>query len=61
MAVIGRKAGMLNQLEAQIREADHQISGITAAELMRKTFPEPRWAVPGILPEGIKKMKGKAR
>ena len=61
MAVIGRKAGMLNQLEAQIREADHQISGITAAELMRKTFPEPRWAVPGILPEGLNILAGKPK
>ena len=61
MAVIGRKAGMLNQLEAQIREADHQISGITAAELMRKTFPEPRWAVSGILPEGLNLLAGKPK
>jgi len=52
---------MLNQLEAQIREADHQISGITAAELMRKTFPEPRWAVPGILPEGLNLLAGKPK
>ena len=61
MAVIGRKAGMLNQLEAQIREADHQISGITAADLMRKTFPEPRWAVSGILPEGLNLLAGKPK
>lgn len=26
--------------------------GITAADLVRKRFPEPRWAVPGVLPEG---------
>ena len=52
---------MLNQLEAQIREADHQISGITAADLMRKTFPEPRWAVSGILPEGLNLLAGKPK
>ena len=61
MAVIGRKAGMLNQLEAQIREADHQISGITAADLMRKTFPEPRWAVPNLLTEGVNILAGKPK
>lgn len=44
---------MLSQFEAQIREADGQITGITAEDLMRKTFPEPRWAVSGILPEGL--------
>jgi hypothetical protein len=25
----------------------------TAAELMATTFPEPRWAVPGLVPEGV--------
>ncbi|MFY9110421.1 MAG: AAA family ATPase [Desulfomonilia bacterium] len=52
---------MLNQLEAQIREADHQISGITAADLMRKTFPEPRWAVPNLLTEGVNILAGKPK
>jgi hypothetical protein len=31
---------------------------ITAADLMRKEFPEPRWAVPGIFPEGMTLLVG---
>lgn len=26
---------------------------VSAAELMSATFPEPRWAVPGLIPEGV--------
>ena len=54
---------MLNQFEEQVRGADGQqvISGITAAELMEKIFPEPRWAIPGILPEGLNLLAGKPK
>ncbi len=31
---------------------------ITAADLMRKEFPEPRWAVPGLFPEGMTLLVG---
>jgi RecA-family ATPase len=52
----------LFQKQADARQA---IGGMTAAELMQKTFPEPRWAVQGILTEGLtilasKPKKGKS-
>lgn len=31
---------------------------ITADALMRKTFPDPRWAVPGVFPEGLTLLVG---
>jgi RecA-family ATPase len=62
---------MLNQFEEQVKEADRQligitaaqqaVVGITAADLMQKTFPEPRWAIPGILPEGCNLLAGKPK
>lgn len=53
----------IDVFEKQIRGADGQqdISGITAAELMKKEFPEPRWAIPGILPEGLNLLAGKPK
>ena len=35
--------------------------GISAADLMRLEFPEPKWAVPGVLPEGINILGGKPK
>ena len=35
--------------------------GTTAAELMSKTFAPLRWTVPGILPEGVTILSGKAK
>ena len=54
---------MLNAFEQQARQADGQqvISGITAAELMHKEFPEPRWAILDILPEGLNLLAGKPK
>lgn len=54
---------MLAQFEEQVRVADGQqvIVGITAAELMQKNFPEPRWAVQGVLPEGLNILAGKPK
>jgi len=51
------------EFEQQVRNADGQqvISGITAAALMEKIFPEPRWAIPGILPEGLNILAGKPK
>jgi hypothetical protein len=37
------------------------IVGITAAELMEKVFPEPRWAIRDILPEGLTVLAGKPK
>lgn len=53
----------LNEFEEQVRAADGQqvINGITAADLMEKIFPEPRWAIPGILPEGLNLLAGKPK
>lgn len=36
-------------------------TGTTAAELMGKTFAPVRWTVPGILPEGVTLLSGKAK
>ena len=33
----------------------------TADELLTATFPEPRWAVPGIIPEGLSFLAGKSK
>jgi AAA domain/3'-5' exonuclease/Domain of unknown function (DUF3854) len=33
-------------------------NALTAEELMAKVFPEPRWVVPGILPEGVTILAG---
>jgi hypothetical protein len=63
MAERQREINMLNSFEEQVRGADGQrvISGITAAALMEKIFPEPRWAIPGILPEGLNILAGKPK
>lgn len=42
-------------LETRYREAGVYF---TAAELMRTTFPEPRWAVPGLVAEGLNLLVG---
>lgn len=38
-------------------EEEHQpprrLTSFTADELMAMSFPEPRWAIPGVLPEGL--------
>jgi RecA-family ATPase len=54
---------MLSEFEAQVRstEIGHQIVGITAEELMWKKFPEPRWAIPGVLSEGLNLLAGKPK
>lgn len=36
-------------------------STVTAADLMRRDFPEPRWAVPGVLPEGAVLLGGASK
>jgi hypothetical protein len=38
-----------------------QLQGISAAALMEKEFPEARWAIPGILPEGLSILGGKPK
>lgn len=37
------------------------IQGINAEDLLKKEFPEPRWAVPGLLPEGCLVLAGKPK
>jgi len=34
---------------------------INIADLMRKQFPEPKWAVPGLIPEGVSLVVGKPK
>ena len=38
-----------------------KVIGWTAADLMQTKFPEPKWAVPGILPEGLTLLAGKPK
>lgn len=38
-----------------------QLKTIRAADLMQMEFPEPKWAVPGILPEGLNILGGKPK
>ncbi|HNS91237.1 MAG TPA: AAA family ATPase [Deltaproteobacteria bacterium] len=47
----------MSEFEEQVMGAE----GITAADLMKKEFPEPRWAIPGILPEGLNMLAGKPK
>jgi hypothetical protein len=35
--------------------------GINAADLLKKVFPDPRWAVKGVLPEGLTILGGKPK
>ena len=37
------------------------LEGISAADLAAKEFPEPRWAVPGLIPAGLTIMAGKPK
>lgn len=46
---------MISILEAKGREAGVYF---TAAELMKTTFPEPKWAVPGLVAEGLNLLVG---
>jgi ribosomal protein S25 len=38
-----------------------EVHGVSAVELMAKEFPEPCWAIPGILPEGLNMLAGKPK
>jgi len=38
-----------------------QTTGFNAAELMAMTLPEPKWAIPNILPEGLNILAGKPK
>lgn len=41
--------------------ADDRCVGYNAAELMEMKFPEPKWAIPGILTEGLGLLAGKPK
>lgn len=56
-----RLALMIEGAAEYREETKKTITGITAAELMHKVFPEPRWAIPGILPEGLNLLAGKPK
>jgi len=43
------------------RAPSHLSPGFTAAELMKMELPEPRWIVPGIIPEGLTLLAGKPK
>jgi len=54
----------IDVVKNQIKQAGRSFNrpkGITASELIEKEFPEPRWAVPGLLPEGLNIMAGKPK
>lgn len=39
----------------------YEVTGIPASKLMEMSFPEMRWAIPGILPEGVSILAGKPK
>jgi len=47
-----------DQPEGQEGPWGHPRTAWSAAELMAATFPPPRWAVPGVLPEGLTLLAG---
>lgn len=49
------------QQSDQQTERKPPIQGISAADLLKLEFPEPRWAVDGILPEGLNILAGKPK
>jgi RecA-family ATPase len=54
----------LEEVSRQIRIALQVVpaqTAITARELMATIFPEPRWAVPGIVPQGLTILAGKPK
>lgn len=44
--------------DAAVGTAPQRRTAWTAADLMAATFPPPRWAVPGIVPEGLSLLAG---
>ena len=55
---------MLNEFEAQVKEAAGQNkpeTSFNAGKLMTMNLPEPKWAVPNILPEGLNILAGKPK
>jgi len=46
------------ELEQHFTEAPARQSSWSAVDLLAATFPEPRWAVPGILAEGVTLLAG---
>jgi RecA-family ATPase len=48
-------------MQDSLSSLGNQITGITASKLMEKSFPEIRWAIPGILPEGASILGGKPK
>jgi RecA-family ATPase len=59
LAALSQTGFDLNK-EATKRPPEH-LEGITAPSLMGLPFPEARWAVPGILPEGLSLLGGKPK
>lgn len=51
-----------DRFDEQLRKSDGQISdGVNGAELLDMVFPEPRWAVPDLLMEGVNILAGKPK
>jgi hypothetical protein len=47
--------------EAPKTETHHGVETVTASDLMGMTLPPPRWAVEGVLPEGLTVLAGKPK
>jgi hypothetical protein len=66
--VVSEMAKIEDARQRAARRAVHSVPAATAAsgifsaeELMARVFPEPRWAVPGILTEGVSILAGKPK
>ena len=51
----------ISKAEKQMQKIAGVFQGINAEDLLKKEFPEPRWAVPGLLPEGCLVLAGKPK
>ena len=56
-----KKVEIINQKEESIMIKGATQSSFTAEELMAMTLPEPKWAIPNILPEGLNILAGKPK
>lgn len=50
-----------NKRNTSVEIMPAEIKIYTATELMTSEFPEPKWAIPGILPEGLNILAGKPK
>ena len=43
---------------AEVAQSDRRVTAWSASDLLSQTFPDPKWAVPGLFPEGLTLLAG---